>query len=59
LPPKLQESLQAVLDHAERIRVILRRLQSVEDRLTPYVKDIQMIDLKGIEVESPEGGDKK
>lgn len=46
LTPEVQSALQAVLDHALRIRDIMWKLQSVEDRLTTYIRDVEMIDLE-------------
>ncbi|MBC7223112.1 MAG: GAF domain-containing protein, partial [Anaerolineae bacterium] len=51
LDPEVRALLQTVLDHALRIRDIMRKLQSVEDRLTPYIRDVEMIDLAGSEGE--------
>ncbi len=47
LSPEARSALEAVLDHALRIRDIMRKLQSVEDRLTTYIRDVKMIDLEG------------
>lgn len=55
LNPEVRALLQTVLDHALRIRDIMRKLQSVEDRLTPYIRDVEMIDLKGSGEEPLEG----
>ncbi len=46
LDPEVRGALEAVLNHALRIRDIMRKLQSVEDRLTPYIRGVEMIDLE-------------
>ncbi|MGC8838877.1 MAG: GAF domain-containing protein [Anaerolineae bacterium] len=53
LAPEVRSALQAVLDHALRIRDIMRKLQSVEDRLTTYIRGVEMIDL---DLEKADGG---
>ncbi|MGQ9594981.1 MAG: GAF domain-containing protein [Anaerolineae bacterium] len=47
LAPEARSALEAALDHALRIRDIMRKLQSVEDRLTTYIRGVEMIDLGG------------
>lgn len=47
LAPEVRSALEAALDHALRIRDIMRKLQSVEDRLTTYIRGVEMIDLGG------------
>lgn len=46
LAPEVRSALEAVLEHALRIRDIMRKLQSVEDRLTTYIRDVKMVDLE-------------
>ena len=53
LDPEMRSALEPVLDHALRIRDIMHKLQSVEDRLTTYIRGVQMIDLGGAD-----GGDR-
>ena len=43
--PEASELLNVIEREADRIRVVLQRLQSAQDRLTPYIGETQMIDL--------------
>jgi len=43
--PEANKLLQVIEREANRIRVVLQRLQSAEDRLTQYVGDAQMLDI--------------
>lgn len=43
--PKLRRRVQQIYDEAQRIREIMRKMETVRDRLKPYIGDQLMIDL--------------